>query len=187
MIQTVPQAARLSAQKFGKALRLLRNIGMWKDVLAMPLLEELALDNLLNSKILPHLRTLRDTLHDAVTRTERVMAALDGTWLGSSQLRYGICLRFVRCIKKLQIPAFIWPLALQRSLNMNGIPCSPKLTSFVEYMTTLTRLVEKKRDGGASAEDSVGLARRVKVMLVKLNEYDRARQLAKHFQLREAL
>lgn len=67
------------------------------------------------------------------------------------------------------------------------MPCSPKLASFVEHITALTRRVEKKRDSGASIEDSVGLARRMKVMLVKLNEYDRARQLVKHFQLKEAL
>ncbi|CAM6084681.1 unnamed protein product [Calypogeia fissa] len=150
VINAVPQAARFSAQKFGTALRLLRNIGMWKNVLALSLLEELALDKLLSAKILPHLRTLRDTLHDAVTRTERVISALDRVWLGSPQL-------------------------------------SPKLASLVEYMTTLTRLVEKKKDSGASVDDTVGLARRVKVMLVKLNEYDRAHQLAKHFQLKEAL
>lgn len=87
MIHAVPQAARLAAQKFGTAVRLLTNIGMWKDVLALPVLEELALDNLLSSKMVPHLRTLKDSLHDAVTRTERVMAALDRSFLGSSQLR----------------------------------------------------------------------------------------------------
>jgi GC-rich sequence DNA-binding factor len=65
--------------------------------------------------------------------------------------------------------------------------CSPKLASLVEYVTSLTRLVEKQRNGGKSIEDSFGLARRVKVVLVKLNEYDRAWQLAKHFQLKEAL
>jgi hypothetical protein len=42
LMHAVPQAARISAQKFGTSMRLLWNIGMWKDVLAMPLLEELA-------------------------------------------------------------------------------------------------------------------------------------------------
>lgn len=85
----VPKAAPIAAQKFGTSIRLLRNIALWKDVLALPVLEELALDELLSSKILPHLRTLLTTLHDAVTRTERVFAALSGVWVGSNrELRY---------------------------------------------------------------------------------------------------
>ncbi|KAL2631116.1 hypothetical protein R1flu_015802 [Riccia fluitans] len=111
----------------------------------------LALDGLLSSKILPHLRTLLVTPHDAVTRTERVVAALSPVWVGSNR------------------------------------EISPKLSSFVEHVISLTRVVEKKRDAGACPEDTVGLARRMKKMLVELNEYDRAYQLAKHFQLREAL
>lgn len=51
----------------------------------------------------------------------------------------------------------------------------------------LTRAVEKRKESGASSEDVLGLARRVKRMLVELNEYDRARRLAKVFQLKEAL
>ncbi|BBN20396.1 GC-rich sequence DNA-binding factor [Marchantia polymorpha subsp. ruderalis] len=151
VMTAVPKAAPIAAQKFGTAIRLLRNIAMWKDVLALPVLEQLALDELLSSKILPHLRTLLTTLHDAVTRTERVCSALSGVWVGPNR------------------------------------ELSPKLASFVEYVILLSRAVEKKKDGGASPEDTIGLARRVKKMLVELNEYDRARHLAKHFQLKEAL
>ncbi|KAJ7515184.1 hypothetical protein O6H91_22G004000 [Diphasiastrum complanatum] len=148
----VGQAARLSAQRFGSSVRLLRNVALWKDILALPVLEQLALEELLLGKILPQLRIILPSLHDAVTRTERVVAALSGVWVGS-----------------------------------NFTELSPKLVAFVEYVTILARAAEKKREAGVSSEDIVGLARRIKRMLVDLNEYDRARRLAKNFQLKEAL
>ena len=50
---------------------------------------------------------------------------------------------------------------------------------------SIGKAIEKRK--GANAEDVVGLARRLKRMLVELNEYDRARSLSKAFQLKEAL
>mgnify|MGYP004707254439 CR=1 FL=1 len=47
-------------------------------------MEKLALDELLIGKILPHLRSIESNIHDAVTRTERVVASLDGVWAGPS-------------------------------------------------------------------------------------------------------
>jgi GC-rich sequence DNA-binding factor len=152
VMAAVPRAGRFAAQQFGTSVRLLRNLGLWKDVLALPVLEHLALDQLLSAKILVHLRTLLPTVHDAVIRTERVLSALSGVWVGGSSAEL-----------------------------------SPKLAPFIEYLLSLTRAIEKRREGGASSDDTTALARRVKRLLVEVNEYDRARRLSKLFQLKEAL
>eukprot|EP00252_Welwitschia_mirabilis_P018066 TRINITY_DN4024_c0_g2_i1.p1 TRINITY_DN4024_c0_g2~~TRINITY_DN4024_c0_g2_i1.p1 ORF type:complete len:153 (+),score=38.27 TRINITY_DN4024_c0_g2_i1:1-459(+) len=152
-MNAVPQAARIAAYKFGMSVRLLKNIAVWKDILAMPVLEQLALDELLCRKMLPHLRNIVHNIHDAVTRTERVIAALSGVWTG---------------------------------LNHTG-DLSPKLLPLVNYIVALGKELEKKQSLGVSAEDISGLARRLKKMLVELNEYDKARRILKTFQLKEAL
>lgn len=149
----VSQAARIAAYKFGMSVRLLKNIALWKDILAMPVLEQLALDELLCGKVLPHLRNIVQNIHDAITRTERVVAALFGVWTGP---------------------------------NYSG-ELSCKLLPLVEYIVTLGKELEKKQARGASTEDISGLARRLKKMLVELNEYDKARCILKTFQLKEAL
>ena len=81
MSSVVPQAARIAAYRFGTSIRLLRNVALWKDILAMSLLEKLALDELLCGKILPHLRHLLKTPYDAINRTERVISALSHAWI----------------------------------------------------------------------------------------------------------
>jgi GC-rich sequence DNA-binding factor len=85
----VPRARQLAAQQFGTSVRLLQNHGLWKDILAMPVLEHLALDQLVSAKILVHVRVLLPTVHDAVIRTERVLSALSGVWVRgrSAELR----------------------------------------------------------------------------------------------------
>ncbi|KAJ0983381.1 hypothetical protein J5N97_011636 [Dioscorea zingiberensis] len=61
VLKAVPGAAQLAAYQFGMSLRLLRNICLWKDVLALPILEKLALDDLLGKKLLPHVRSIMRT------------------------------------------------------------------------------------------------------------------------------
>ncbi|GLJ48054.1 hypothetical protein SUGI_1014650 [Cryptomeria japonica] len=153
LMNAVSQASRIAAYKFGMSVRLLKNIALWKDILAMPVLEQLALDELLCAKMLPHLRNIVQNIHDAVTRTERIIAALSGVWTGPS---------------------------------LSG-ELSCKIHPLVDYITTLGKELEKKQALGASTEDISGLARRLKKMLVELNEYDRARRILKTFQLKEAL
>jgi GC-rich sequence DNA-binding factor len=68
----------------GVSVRLLRNICLWKDIFAMPVLEKLALDELLYAKILPHFRSISENVQDAITRTERIIASLSGVWSGPS-------------------------------------------------------------------------------------------------------
>ncbi|KAG9456794.1 hypothetical protein H6P81_001302 [Aristolochia fimbriata] len=80
--KAVPDAARIAAYRFGMSIRLLRNICQWKDIFALPFLEQLALDELLSGKILPHVRNITSNIHDAVTRTERIVASLSGVWSG---------------------------------------------------------------------------------------------------------
>lgn len=152
MTAAVPGALRLANRQFGVAVRLLRNLGLWKDILAMPELERLALDQLLSMKMLVHLRAGVSTVHDAVTRIERVVAALSGVWVGTSFAEL-----------------------------------SPKLALFIEYILSITRAVEKRKEGESSSESTIALARRMKRVLVEVNEYDRARSLNKAFQLKEAL
>lgn len=88
----VPNASRVAAYRFGMSVRLLKNICLWKEILALPILEKLALDELLCGKILPHLRSIAPNVHDAITRTERIVASLSGVWSGPSvrgDHRYG--------------------------------------------------------------------------------------------------
>lgn len=149
----VPGAIRFVNRQFGVAVRLLRNLGFWKDVLALPQLEKLALDQLLSGKMLVYLRAGVTTEHDAITRIERIVTALTGVWVG---------------------PSFT--------------ELSPKLASLIEYMLKITRSLEKKRETENQVNEStVALARRMKRVLVDVNEYDRARSLNKAFQLKEAL
>lgn len=52
----------------------------------------------------------------------------------------------------------------------------------------LGKALEEKHSSGASSRDETsGLARRLKRMLVDLNEYDKARAILRTFQLKEAL
>ena len=54
-------------------------------------------------------------------------------------------------------------------------------------MLTLGKTIEKKHSLGVTQSETGGLARRLKKMLVELNEYDKARDVARTFHLKEAL
>ncbi|KAL9224322.1 hypothetical protein vseg_000368 [Gypsophila vaccaria] len=153
VMKAVPNAARIVAYRFGVALRLMRNICMWKDILVMPALETLVLDEILCGKVLPHLQNLTSDMHDAVARAERVIASLTGVWTGPS---------------------------------VTGAR-SPKLQPLVNYVLTLSKNLEKRHASGAPESEVNGIARRLKKMLVELNEYDEARSINRTFHLREAL
>ncbi|KAK8443636.1 hypothetical protein SEVIR_9G006900v4 [Setaria viridis] len=83
--RTVPGATQYAAYRFGVATRLLRNVCLWKDILADHVVEELALDGLLTGKILPHMKSIILDFHDAITRAERIAASLSGVWSKQSQ------------------------------------------------------------------------------------------------------
>lgn len=151
--RVVPGAAQFVAYRFGTSVRLLRNICMWKDVLSLPLLEKLVLEELLKMKLLPHVRSIMPNIHDAITRMERIIASLSGVWYGP------------------KVTA----------------DHSQKLQPLVDCVAELGRKLEKRQASGVSEEETVGLARRLKTMLVQLNEYDRARAMLRTFHLKEAL
>ncbi|KAL0327040.1 UNVERIFIED_CONTAM: Transcriptional repressor ILP1 [Sesamum angustifolium] len=93
-MKAVPNAARVAAYRFGTSVRLMRNICLWDKILAMPILEKIALDELLCGKVLPHLHSIQSNVHDAIVRTERIIASLYGVWTGpsvSGDRRYYIC------------------------------------------------------------------------------------------------
>lgn len=150
VMKAVPNAARMAAYRFGVAVRLMRNICMWKDILAMPVLEKLALEELLGRKVLPHVQNLTPEIHDAITRTERIIASLSGVWAGASVVGAR----------------------------------SGRLQPLVDYVKTLGKTLEKRH---VSETETSGLARRLKKMLVELNEYDEARAISRTFHLKEAL
>ena len=145
--RTVPGAAQYAAYRFGVATRLLKNVCLWKDILAGHVVEKLALDELLKGKILPHMKSIVLDVHDAITRAERVAASLAGVWGEQSQ----------------------------------------KLQPFVDLVVELGNKLERRQMSGISEEETRGLARRLKIILATLNEYDKARAISKKFQLREAL
>ncbi|KGN52046.1 transcriptional repressor ILP1 [Cucumis sativus] len=151
--KAVPNAARIAAYRFGMSVRLMRNICLWKEIIALPILEKLALEELLYGKVLPHVRSITANIHDAVTRTERIIASLAGVWTGSGIIG----------------------------------DRSHKLQPLVDYVLLLGRTLEKKHISGIAESETSGLARRLKKMLVELNEYDNARDIAKTFHLKEAL
>lgn len=151
ILKAVPNAARFSAYRFGMSVRLMKNICLWNNILSMSVLEKLALDELLSGKILPHLRSIQSNVHDAITRTERVVASLSGVWSGPS---------------------------------VSG-DRSPRLQPMVDYLLVLGKTLEKRQSSSSSGTN--GLARRLKKMLVDLNEYDHARHISRTFNLKEAL
>ncbi|KAK9127620.1 hypothetical protein Syun_016417 [Stephania yunnanensis] len=153
VIKSVPDSAKVAAYRFGVSIRLLRNICLWKDILAMPVLEQLALEELVGGKLLPHVRSITSSLHDAITRTESIIVSLFGVWAGPS-------------------------VTGERS---------HKLQHLVDYILSLGKALEKRHASGVSETDIAGLARRLKKMLVELNEYDKARAMLRTFQLKEAL
>ncbi|EPS73029.1 hypothetical protein M569_01727 [Genlisea aurea] len=149
-MDAVPNAARVAAYRYGAALRLMRNICMWKDILAMPVLEKIALDQLLSAKILPHLRSMQSNVHDAIYRSERLVTSLSDVWSGPT---------------------------------VTGDKSRKPLESFVDYLLSVGR----RLSGGPENETGYKLARRLKKMLVDLNEYDEARAISRTFKLKEAL
>ncbi|KAG4178673.1 hypothetical protein ERO13_A10G057500v2 [Gossypium hirsutum] len=153
VMKAVPNAARVAAYRFGMSVRLMRNIWLWKDILALPVLERLALDDLLCGKILPHIRCIASDVHDAVTRTERIVASLSGVWAGTNV----------------------------------SLDSSSKLQPLVDCVLSLGKTLERRHASGVSESEAGGLARRLKKMLVELNEYDNARDIARRFHLKEAL
>ncbi|KAK4423605.1 Transcriptional repressor ILP1 [Sesamum alatum] len=149
-MKAVPNAARVAAYRFGTCVRLMRNICLWDKILAMPILEKIALDELLCGKVLPHLHSIQSNVHDAIVRTERIIASLYGVWTGPS---------------------------------VTG-DRSQKLQPLVDYLLLIGKTLEKKY---AMETESGKLVRRLKKMLVELNEYDHARALSRTFNLKEAL
>ncbi|XP_009772229.1 transcriptional repressor ILP1-like [Nicotiana tabacum] len=153
VMRAVPDAARVAAYRFGMSIRLMRNICLFHEIFAMPVLEELVLDQLFSGKILPHLRSIQSNIHDAVTRTERVVASVRGVWAGP---------------------------------KVTG-DCSPKLRPLVDYLLKLGRVLEKKHSSSSGEIDTSKFARRLKKMLVELNQYDYARDISRTFNIKEAL
>ncbi|XP_057810117.1 transcriptional repressor ILP1 [Salvia miltiorrhiza] len=151
-VKAVPDAARVAAYRFGTSVRLLRNISLWSKVLALPVVEKIALDGLLCGKILPHLHSIQANVHEAIIRTERVIASLYDVWTGPS-------------VKRDQ----------------------SKLQPLVDYLLLLGKTVERKHVSGGMESETGKLVRRLKKMLVELNEYDHARALSRSFNLKEAL
>ncbi|KAL1223264.1 Transcriptional repressor ILP1 [Cardamine amara subsp. amara] len=147
VLKVVPNASQAVAYRFGTSVRLMRNICMWKDILALPVLENLALSDLLFGKVLPHVRGIASTsnIHDAVRKTERIVASLSGLWTG--------------------------PIT----------HCQPLLQPLVDC--TLGRILETRLDDA----ETIGLACRLKGILVQIHEHEHSRATVTTFNLKEAL
>ncbi|GJP43696.1 hypothetical protein CLOM_g3129 [Closterium sp. NIES-68] len=164
VLAACPFAARFAAQRFGQALRLIHNMGRLREVVSQPLLDRLVLGSLLPNQLLPHLRALTPSLHDAVPRTERLVCVLcDGKWVGTGS-----------------------GSALPPSAEPRNSPRSP-LSQLVAYVETLGRSVESRSRVEGQREECVVLARKLKRMLVQMEEMDKARGLAKVFGIKEAV
>lgn len=57
----------------------------------------------------------------------------------------------------------------------------------VDYLLALSRMLEKKHLSAGAELETGKLARRLKKMLVELNEYDHAREISRTFNIKEAL
>ncbi|CAH8392261.1 unnamed protein product [Eruca vesicaria subsp. sativa] len=153
VLKAVPNASQVAAYRFGTSVRLMRNICMWKDIMALPVLENLALNELLFGKVLPHVRSILSNIHDAVTRTEKIVASLSGVWTGQGVTR------------------------------THSRPLQP----LVDCILTLGINLETRHDSGLDDAETIGLARRLKRMLVELQEHDLAREIVRTFNLKEAV
>ncbi|CAI5537238.1 unnamed protein product, partial [Closterium sp. Naga37s-1] len=162
VLASYPAAARFAAQRFGQALRLIHNLGRMREVVSQSLLDRLVLQSILANQLLPHLRALAPALHDAVPRTERLVCVLcDGKWAGTGS------------------GSALPPSAEPRNRS--------PLSQLVAYIETLGRSVESRSAVEGQREECVGLARRLKRMLVQMEEMDKARALGKVFGIKEAL
>lgn len=65
--------------------------------------------------------------------------------------------------------------------------CSPKLRPLVDYLLSLARVLEKKQISSNGEIQTSKFARRLKKMLVELNQYDYARDISRTFNIKEAL
>lgn len=184
----------------------------------MPVLEKIALDELLSGKVLPHLRSIQSNIHDAIARSERIVASLDGVWAGPSVTGDRRCGFYLFLHLRQYAIGFVLKSSIFLSLNcflfviylfmsawrlFHGVLgfllwhcheilhihlCSPKLQPLVDYLLKLGDKLEKRHGyGGSESETAVKLARRLKKMLVELNEYDHARAILRTFNLKEAL
>ncbi|KAH9624477.1 hypothetical protein KSS87_000847 [Heliosperma pusillum] len=217
VMKAVPNAARIVAYRFGMAIRLIRNICMWKDILVMPALEKLVLDELLCGKILPHVQNLTPDMHDAVARAERIISSLNGVWtgpsvtgarravilftgssvvvvgrfsMGWSSIGVGYCgvgwvvgWWLVVCGERVTTGDLVVVVGLGK-VKQEEVP---KLQPLVNYVRTLGKNLEKRQASGAPESEVSGVARRLKKMLVELNEYDEARSMSRTFRVKEAL
>ncbi|PNT71391.1 transcriptional repressor ILP1 isoform X1 [Brachypodium distachyon] len=73
------------------------------------------------------------------------------------------------------------------SLSVIWSSPSKKLQPFTDLVLELSKKLERRHMSGISEEETHGLARRLKNIMVALNEYDKARNILKSFHLREAL
>lgn len=67
------------------------------------------------------------------------------------------------------------------------VECCRKLQPLVEYLLLLGKTLERKQVSSAMETETGKLVRRLRKMLVELNEYDHARVLSRNFNLKEAL
>ncbi|KAF3335473.1 PAX3- and PAX7-binding protein 1 [Carex littledalei] len=153
VIKAVPGAGQFSAYCFGMSVRLLRNICLWKDILAGPALEKLAIVELLRAKVLPHIKSSGLDAHDAVIRLERVVDSLS---------------------------------AFASGTGLRG-DHTEKIRPLVELVKEVGVKLERRHKSQVDENEVHGLARRLKKMMVALNDYDGARAILKMFQLKEAL
>lgn len=90
----------------------------------------------------------------------------------------------------LPLPVLHYLYALAKGANLiliSFILCSRKLQPLVDYVLSLGKSLQKKSASAGIDSEISGLARRLKKMLVELNEYDNAREIVRTFHLKEAL
>ena len=67
------------------------------------------------------------------------------------------------------------------------IEYSKKLHPLVDYVLLLGKALERKRASGGMESEMGKLVRRLRKMLVELNQYDHARALSRSFNIKEAI
>ena len=67
------------------------------------------------------------------------------------------------------------------------VECSKKLQPLVDYVLLLGKIVERKHASSGMESEMGKLVRRLRKMLVELNQYDHARALSRSFNLKEAI
>jgi GC-rich sequence DNA-binding factor len=89
--QTSQETFAFSTRMLWRTVKLMRNIAAWHELLAAGPLQQLTMDTLLNNKILPFLKSVRDSPF-VLDACEKILDSFPQDWLGGTTVPSGLLL-----------------------------------------------------------------------------------------------